>query len=55
MDMDQRENLEPEAGISSDAKAFFLAELLVIVSRDLQVKMGPLRNLFDDLRDSLIQ
>lgn len=55
MDVDQREYLEPEAGISSDAKAFLLAELLVIVSRDLQVEMGPLRDLFDDFRDFLIQ
>lgn len=53
--MDQRENLESEACISSDAKACILAGLFVMVSRELQVRMSPLRDLFDDLRDFLMQ
>lgn len=55
MDVDQRENLESEACISSNAKACILAGLFVMVSRELQVRMSPLRDLFDDLRDFLMQ
>lgn len=55
MDVDQRENLELEACISSAAKAFLLAGLFVMVSGELQGRMGPQRDLFDDLRDFLMQ
>lgn len=47
--MDQRENLDPEACISSDAEAYNLAGLLVGVSVEPQARMAGLRDLSADL------
>ena len=50
MHADQRENLDPEACVCSDAEACTLAGLLVRVSVEPQVRMAGLRDLFADLR-----